>query len=92
VAHAAVTGRTDQAIERHEEMQGFVDSLRWPSANYIRRRHRLLRDVIPALSGDEDRTMEDRVLIDGKPMQIGRAWAYYGRLIPCCELAFWSES
>lgn len=92
VAHAAVTGRTQEAMDRHQETLGFVNSLRWPCANYIRRRHRLLADVLPTLTGVEDRTAADRVLIDGKPMQIGRAWGYYGRLIPCCELAFWSES
>jgi hypothetical protein len=92
VASAAVRGDTEEAMRIHQGMQGFVDSLQWPCVAYIRRRQRLLEEFLPTLRGDEPRMAADRLLLDARPMQVGRAWPYYGRLIPCAELSFWSDS
>ena len=83
---------TQEALRRHREMDAFVESLRWPYASYIRRRQRLLHDALPNFNSEQTRTSADRILLDTMPLQIGPAWAYYGRLIPCAELSFWSDS
>lgn len=92
IGSAAAAGNLDEAGRRHADMAPFVSSLEWPSASYIRRRHELLAAAIPALQPDSPRDTLDRVLFEGKPQQIGPAWAYYARLFPCCELSFWADS
>ena len=92
VAAAAVAGEVERALLRHRAMDEFVASLNWPSASYIRRRQRLLGEVLPTLDGRRPRAELDRLLLDGMPMQVGQAWAYYGRLIPAVELSFWADS
>jgi hypothetical protein len=92
VAFAAVTGDREEAVRRHAEMDAFVAALKWPSAKYVQRRQELLSEELPNLVGNQARQRSDRTLIDGRPMLVGRAWAYYARLIPCCELSFWSDS
>jgi hypothetical protein len=92
VAAAALRADTEEALRRHREMDAFVESLRWPYASYIRRRQRLLHDALPDFNSEQTRASADRLLIDTMPRQIGAAWAYYGRLIPCAELSFWSDS
>jgi hypothetical protein len=92
VAAAALRADTEEALRRHREMDTFVESLRWPYVSYIRRRQRLLHDALPNFNSEQARTSADRILLDTMPVQIGPAWAYYGRLIPCAELSFWSDS
>jgi energy-coupling factor transporter ATP-binding protein EcfA2 len=92
VAAAALRADTEEALRRHREMDTFVESLRWPYASYIRRRQRLLQDALPNFDSEQTRTSADRILLDTMPLQIGPAWGYYGRLIPCAELSFWSDS
>lgn len=92
VANAAVAGDTDEALRRHAAMDSFVQSLRWPAAPYVRRRQRLLADALPALDPNHPRAALDRVLLDARPFEVGQAWPYYGRLMPCCELSFWLDS
>jgi hypothetical protein len=92
VAAAAVAGDLEGALRRHREMEAFVNSRKWPTAPYLRRRQQLLDEVLPNLDIDRPRPEIDQVLIDSFPRQIGEAWAYYGRLIPCCELSFWVDS
>ena len=92
VAAAAVTGLGDEALKRHREMQTFVDSLNWPTAAYLRRRQRLLEETLPTLDSSMPRAELDQILLSSAPQEVGRAWPYYGRLIPCCELSFWSDS
>jgi AAA ATPase-like protein len=92
VAAAAVSGDVEQAVLRHRTMDDFVAALTWPSASYIRRRQHLLGEVLTRLNPDQSRTELDRLLLDNLPRQVGKAWSYYGRLIPACELSFWVDS
>lgn len=92
VASAALAGDGDEALRRHRDMDAFVADLRWPCAAHVRRRHHLLDDVMSALPLRSDRSTVDQVLLDSHPGELGPAWAYYARLIPCCELSFWSDS
>lgn len=92
VASAAVRGETRTAMELHHSMNDFVALLKWPCAPYIRRRHLLLAELLPTVRADAERIASDRILIDARPSEVGAAWAYYGRLIPCCELSFWRDS
>jgi hypothetical protein len=92
VAQTALAGETEEALARHARMDAFVQSLKWPSAPYVRRRHRLLAERLPAVPHDGPRAAADRILLDAHPHEIGPAWPYYGRLIPCAELSFWSDS
>lgn len=92
IASAAVRGETEEALRRHHRMDDFVAALKWPCAPYVRRRQVLLAEAIPTLDPSEPRIGMDRVLLDGMPLQIGNAWPYYGRLMPCVELSFWSDS
>jgi hypothetical protein len=92
VAAAALRGDLSEAMSIHSGMERFVANLRWPCASYVRRRHEVLARMIPTLTGATSRTAMDRLLLDGQPAQIGPAWPYYGRFIPCCELSFWSDS
>lgn len=92
VAVAAMGGDSDEALRRHRQMAPFVESLKWPTASYVRRRQQLLDEALPNLDLSQPRNALDRVIIDSRPLQIGKAWPYYGRLFPCCELSFWVES
>jgi hypothetical protein len=92
VAAAAVAGNLEGALRKHREMETFVNSRKWPTAAYLRRRQQLLDEALPTLGIDRLRQEIDRALIDSFPRQVGEAWAYYGRLIPCCELSFWVDS
>ncbi len=92
VAAAALTGDVDEALRRHRELETFVDSLKWPTAAYLRRRQQLLEEALPHLDPSLPRAELDQLLIKSLPRQIGYAWSYYGRLIPCCELSFWTDS
>jgi hypothetical protein len=91
-ALAVARGDAEEALALHRRMDGFIEALRWPCASYIRRRQRLLGDALAGLQPGRDRRDLDRMLIDGRPVQIGQAWSYYGRVIPCVELSFWSDS
>jgi hypothetical protein len=92
IASAAVRGEAEEALRRHCKMDDFVAALKWPCAPYVRRRQALLAEAIPTLDPSDPRVGMDRVLLDGMPLQIGNAWPYYGRLMPCVELSFWSDS
>jgi AAA ATPase domain len=92
VAAAAVTGNIKEALERHGRLERFVSVCRWPTASYLKRRQRMLGELLPTLDPERPRAQLDRLLIDSGPRQVGRAWAYYARLIPCCELSFWADS
>jgi AAA ATPase domain len=92
VAAAAVAGDIDGALQSHYEMEDFVNSRKWPTAAYLRRRHHLLGEVLPSLDASLPRTDLDQILLGSLPRQVGQAWPYYGRLIPCCELSFWTDS
>jgi len=66
--------------------------LKWPCAPYVRRRQRLLGDLLPEVIPNGDRMRIDAALIDSRPFEVGAAWSYYARLMPCCELDYWSDS
>ena len=91
-ANAAVRGDRDEAIRRHRAMEDFVNAIKWPTGPYVRRRQHLLNELLPFLEADVPRLTLDRVLLDRHPAEIGACWSYYGRLIPCVELSFWSDS
>lgn len=91
-ASAVLRGDQDEAIRRHRDMEGFVNSIKWPCGSYVRRRQRLLDDLLPALGQIASPVTADRVLLESHPDEIGMCWAYYGRLVPCVELSFWSDS
>lgn len=92
VAHAALGGDTARALQFHHSIDDFIARLKWPTASYIRRRHALLSRALETFDPDTPRNQADRLLLDAHPPQIGAAWSYYGRLIPCVELSFWSDS
>jgi hypothetical protein len=92
VAAALLRGDVDTATQLHDEMEGFVSSLRWPCAAYIRRRQERLAEILPTLDPSLPREALDLALINSGPIQIGQAWRYYARLAPCCELSFWADS
>lgn len=92
VALAVVLGDVEEAMRRHRQMEKFVKSLRWPSSPYVRRRHRLLGDLIPGLDPKLPRFALDMALVLDAGDGAGPAWTYYGRLFPCCELSFWADS
>jgi hypothetical protein len=92
VAAAALAGDSAEALRRHTDMAAFVASLRWPSAPYVRRRHELLAHVLPTIEPRAPRELSDHILLKAYPQEIGPAWPYYGRLLPCAELSFWSDS
>ncbi len=92
VARAALQGDAAEALDEHVAMDPFVQTLKWPCAPYIRRRQSLLGQVLRTLQSGQDRVDADAVLLSARPAEIGPAWNYYARLVPCCELSFWSES
>lgn len=92
VARAAVRGDVEEAMRRHTGMDAFVQSLKWPCAAHVRRRQRLLGELLPTFRSGDSRPAADRILLDARPSEVGPGWAYYARLIPCCELSFWSDS
>jgi tetratricopeptide (TPR) repeat protein len=92
VALAALRGDVEEAIARHTAMDEFASTIRWPTAGYVRRRQELLHQVLPSFTTIGDRVAADRLLIDSRPAEIGPAWPYYGRIMPCAELSFWSDS
>jgi hypothetical protein len=91
-ASAVLRGDREEAIRRHRDMEGLVNSIKWPCGPYVRRRQRLLADLLPVLGQVDSRVTADRVLLESHPEEIGVCWAYYGRLVPCVELSFWSDS
>ena len=92
VGAAALAGDVEAARARHAALDTFVAGLRWPCAAYVRRRHALLPDWFSELKPELPRAAADRVLLDARPREIGPAWPYYGRLLPCAELSYWSDS
>lgn len=92
VASAALRGDTEEALTRHRSMDAFVEGLKWPTASYVRRRQRLLAELLPVFTPTGSRVAADRVLLDAHPSEVGVAWGYYGRLVPCCELSFWWDT
>ncbi|MGN6587542.1 MAG: AAA family ATPase [Solirubrobacterales bacterium] len=91
VAVPLLCGDRAEAAKRHREMGELVASLRWPAAAYARRRQSLLDTLLPELM-PADATAFDLALLERNPHEVGPAWSYYARLIPCCELSFWSDS
>lgn len=91
IGAAALAGQTDRAVRWHDAMGNLVHGLRWPTAPYIRRRYELLGPLL-ASSDFEDRLDADLALVTSRPDEVGPAWNYYARLVPCCELSFWSDS
>ena len=73
-------------------MKPFVDALKWPCASYVRRRQTLLETRLASTLTVDDRHALDVALIDANSFEIGPAWSYYARVIPLCELAYWSDS
>lgn len=92
VAATVLAGELDRALGKHAAMEEFVRSLKWPAAPYIRRRHELLESRLHTVAPERDRASADNVLLADRPSEVGPAWSYYARLVPCCELSFWSES
>jgi hypothetical protein len=92
VTLAAVRGDIEDSLAKHAEMDAFAASIRWPTAPYVRRRQVLLRAALASFDPASDRVAVDRLLLDAYPSEIGPAWPYYGRLMPCAELSFWSDS
>jgi hypothetical protein len=92
IAATMLVGDQVGAIERHLAMESFIQSLSWPCASYVRRRQEILDRLLPTMGPYANRTEADMSVIDAYPSEIGPAWRYYGRLIPCCELSFWSDS
>jgi hypothetical protein len=91
VACLYLTGETHAALDSHRALDPFIASLRWPSAAYVRRRHKLLEPRLEQpLNGD--RLEADRTLLATNSYEIGEAWSYYARFIPLCELSYWSDS
>ncbi len=91
IASAALAGDRVEAVRRHVSMDDFVASLKWPCAPYVQRRQALLTEVLGHFEPG-DRIADDQVLLRTHPEEIGAAWSYYARLMPCCELSFWSDS
>lgn len=92
VAAAALCGDIEEAQARHDTLGAFIETLRWPTAPYIRRRQQLLDEHLQRVAANSSRASADRTLLEAGPRQVGAAWSYYARLIPCCELSFWSDS
>jgi hypothetical protein len=92
VASAVLAGNVSVALDRHSEMDQLVQALNWPCAAYVRRRQELLGQFLLPSLFETDRELADAVLLTARPAEIGPAWSYYSRLIPCCELSFWSDS
>ncbi len=92
IGAAALRGELAEASERHAAMERFVHQLRWPTAPYVRRRHERLTDLLPTLDPSRSRAECDRIVLDAYPSEVGPAWDYYARLVPCCELAFWWDA
>lgn len=92
VTAAALHGDLDRASGLHAQMTPFVDALMWPCAPYVRRRQNLLASVLGRIQLSSDRASADTALLALRPSEIGPAWNYYARLLPCCELSFWSDS
>jgi hypothetical protein len=92
VAASLLRGDVERAVAKHAAMEPFVENLKWPCAPYVRRRQRLLSELLPLVTPDGDRIRVDEALLARRPFEIGAAWSYYARLIPCCELDFWSDS
>ncbi|HEU5252163.1 MAG TPA: ATP-binding protein [Solirubrobacterales bacterium] len=92
VANAALRGEAAEALRLHRELGRFVKRIKWPNAPHVRRRQELLEQVLAEVDGEGPREVADRILLDRWPEEIGKPWAYYGRLIPCVELSFWSDS
>lgn len=91
VSYLALRG-DPAAADAHHALSSLVENLRWPGAPYLRRRQALLNDTLGRIGAEEDRSAADRMLLAEHPEEIGAAWSYYGRVVPCCELAFWSDS
>jgi hypothetical protein len=92
VANSALRGDDERARRRHSEMASFVASLNWPCAAHLRRRHELVSEVEMVNTDTMPRAEFDRLVLDPYPDEVGPGWSYYARLIPCCELSFWSDS
>lgn len=92
VTAAALHGDLDRASGLHAQMSPFVEALTWPCAPYVRRRQNLLGSVLGRIQLSSDRASADNALLALRPSEIGPAWNYYARLLPCCELSFWSDS
>ena len=92
VSAALVGGHRDLAREVHTALGSFVSELRWPNAPYVRRRHRLLDDILGQIDPAEPRDRLDYAVLNRNPDEIGPGWAYHARLFPCCELSFWSDA
>jgi energy-coupling factor transporter ATP-binding protein EcfA2 len=89
---ALIRGDTEEALRRHASMDDFVKSLRWPNAAYVRRRQGLLSEALNGFAMPGSRAAFDSLLLDITPREVGPAWSYYARLLPCSELSFWSDS
>lgn len=92
VASAVFRGDLDDAMRRHSEQKRFADDLRWPGAPYVRRRHLRIAEALPHFDMQLPRADADEILLRNGRDEIGRAWGYYGRLVPSCSLNFWSDS
>jgi hypothetical protein len=92
VTHAALRGALDEALDRHAELGRFISSVKWPTTPYLRRRQELVAELLPMLDVEMPRRELDLVLLERWPEEIGPSWSYYGRLLPCVELSYWSDS
>lgn len=92
---AAISARnSERAHDLHDELTPFVAEIRWPTAPYIRRRHELLKLWLDGLPEELSTSIEatDCALVTAHPLEVGPCWNHHGRLFPCSELAFWSDS
>lgn len=91
VGAALLGGRREEAQDRHASLGELVAGLGWSAAPYVQRRQRLLGEHLSTIDPSNP-LVADVALLDAHPFEIGPAWSYYGRLVPLCELSFWSES
>lgn len=92
LAIPALRGESEEARRWHRAMGELVAELRWPAVPYVRRRQELLDQIFEAPWPDWAPEQFDTALLDRHPSEVGPAWTYYARLIPTCELSFWSDS
>lgn len=81
-----------QAQRLQEKLGPLVAALKWTTAPYLRRRYDLWRAILNNADTDLDRPGLDRLVTTTHPTEVGPCWDHNSRLVPCVELAFWSDA